>query len=179
MTNLNTINQIGPDEIFSDDISGLFIPIQPVKILDKVVRYKKPGVSKLAFVANFFTEGLTPYLFTPNEQQHYSYPERFKACREYIENLSKTDMSLYEDLLGRLFLSKEFHEYLVPLLDLSFPDLSPLDVTDECFVAMMEVVVGDTFSEINEMAKTAPGEQNQLDRLIEEINKLNSKKLLN
>ena len=143
------------ENLFSEDLRGLYKTILPVEVLSKQVRYIPVSLPQAAYMINFLIEAFAPLIMSSAERDKLNTDEVFVRVIEFVtEKTSKVTSELAEEraeaegVIGAAFSSKAAIQYLFPAMQQSFPDLNIYKITNECFLECFNIVFTEMFSEV-------------------------------
>ena len=142
------------EELFSEDIRGLFKSTLPVEILGKQLRYYPVSLPQAAYMINFLIEAFAPLLMSQEERDKLNTEDLFAKVIDYV--VQETNKAGSEDeeeqaegqsVIGAAFASKAAIQYLFPVMQQCFPDLNIYRITNVCFLKCFNIIFSEMFKD--------------------------------
>jgi hypothetical protein len=151
----NSLNEA--EELFTEDLRGLYKPVLPVSVLNKQVRYIPVSLPQAAYMINFLIDAFAPLIMSPDERNKFNTDELFTQVIKFVsEKTSKASSTVEgeaqeaEGVIGAAFSSKAAIQYLFPVIQQCFPDLNIYKVSNECFLECFNIIFSEMFSGLKE-----------------------------
>ncbi len=140
--------------MFDEDIRGLHRIVQPTNVLDKKVKYIKPGLPQAPYMISFLIEAFKDLIMTPDEISSLNRNDIFSKVISYVGEVTAaagdSDEEISQEsqaILGSAFGSKAAIDYLIPVLQQCFPDIHILHCTNDAFIECFNIVFSDMFED--------------------------------